>query len=209
MTVREEGNRDSVTRAAQAGRARLLLIFGDGVDAEALIVVTTTYLEMRQRSELRPARMAAAPFGLVQVEIPSPEFSRFLYTVVGAAYGWHDRQGWDDTRWRAYLQRPELETWVAYVSGTPAGYYELDRQAGDDIEIAYFGLLPSFIGKGLGGPLLTAAATRAWDRGAARVWVHTCTLDHPNALANYQSRGFRAYRTEETPASRSAGSQLS
>ena len=140
VTVREEGNRDSVTRAAQAGRARLLLIFGDGVDAEALIVVTTTYLEMRQRSELRPARMAAAPFGLVQVEIPSPEFSRFLYTVVGAAYGWHDRQGWDDTRWRAYLQRPELETWVAYVSGTPAGYYELDRQAGGDIEIAYFGL---------------------------------------------------------------------
>ena len=135
----------------------------------------------------------------MQVEIPSPEFSRFLYTVVGAAYGWHDRQGWDDTRWRAYLQRPELETWVAYVSGTPAGYYELDRQAGGDIEIAYFGLLPSFIGKGLGGPLLTAAPTRAWDRGAARVGVHTCTLDHPNALANYQSRGFRAYRTEETP----------
>ncbi len=98
--------------------------------------------------------------------------------------------------WLAYLDRPDLETWVAYVSGTPAGYFELERQAQGDVELAYFGLLPRFIGKGLGGELLTRAITRAWDMGAERVWVHTCDLDHPQALRNYQARGFRVYRTE-------------
>jgi len=86
----------------------------------------------------------------------------------------------------------------ARSSTTPVGYFELARQGGDDIEIAYLGLLPRFIGQGFGGILLTAAASRAWELGANRVWVHTCTLDHPQALSNYQARGFRVYRIEET-----------
>ena len=80
-----------------------------------------------------------------------------------------------------------------YLRGTPAGYFELDDQDGD-VEIAYFGLLPQFLGKGLGGGFLTAAVEKAWEMGAARVWVHTCSLDHPNALKNYQARGFQIYR---------------
>jgi GNAT superfamily N-acetyltransferase len=96
----------------------------------------------------------------------------------------------------AYLDRPELETWIAYVAGTPAGYFELERQSGGDVELAYFGLLPGFIGEGLGGRLLAAAITRAWEMGARRVWVHTCDLDHPRALTNYRARGFRIFRTE-------------
>jgi len=97
----------------------------------------------------------------------------------------------------AYLDRPELETWVAYVSGSPAGYFELERQAENNVELASFGLMPGFVGMGLGGALLTAAIARAWDMGAARVWVHTCDLDHPHALANYQARGFAVFRTEQ------------
>lgn len=160
-------------------------------------LVTTTYLEMTHRSHLRPAGSGAPRFELVRSEIPCPELNRFLYTAVGTRWWWYSRLAWDYARWLTYLDRPELETWIAYVSGTPAGYFELERQDGDNVELAYFGLLPGFIGRGLGGELLTDAITRAWDMGAARVWVHTCSLDHPRALANYQARGFRIFRTEE------------
>lgn len=159
-------------------------------------LVTTTYLELTSRSQLRPAARAKTTFELVRVEIPCPELNRFLYAAVGARWWWYSRLSWDYARWLAYLDRPELETWVAYVSGSPAGYFELERQD-DSIELAYFGLLPRFVGTGVGGALLTAAITRAWDMGAARVWVHTCDLDHPQALRNYQARGFQVFRTEQ------------
>jgi len=160
-------------------------------------LVTTTYLEMTSRSQLRGAVRAETAMALVRAEIPCPEFNRFLYTAVGARWWWYARLSWTHARWRAYLERPELETWVAYVSGSPAGYFELEAQGEGNVEIAYFGLLPGFVGKGVGGELLTAAITRAWDMGAARVWVHTCDLDHPSALPNYQARGLRAFRVEQ------------
>ena len=158
--------------------------------------VTTTYLEMTDRAQCRPARPASVDFQLLRAEVPCPELNRFLYTAVGADWWWHTRLPWDYSRWLAYLDRPELETWVAYVGGTPAGYFELERQDEENVEIAYFGILPSSIGKGLGGALLAAAISRAWEMGAARVWVHTCTLDHPQALRNYQARGFKVFRTD-------------
>lgn len=161
--------------------------------------VTTTYLEMTQRSQLRPAPQADKHVELIRVEIPCPELNRFLYATVGARWWWYSRLTWDYARWLAYLDRPELETWVAYVKGTPAGYFELEKQEPDDVEIAYFGLLPGFIGQGLGGELLTAAVRRGWQIATRRVWVHTCDLDHPHALRNYEERGFRIYRTETNP----------
>jgi len=160
-------------------------------------VVTTTYLEIRDRSELCASNEPRVPFTLVRVEVPTPELNAFLYVAVGAGWTWRDRLPWDRARWLAYLDRAEVETWVMYVRGSPAGYFELERQ-GDSIEVAYFGLLPAFIGLGLGGTLLTSAIARGFDLGAARVWLHTCTLDHPQALANYLARGLRPYRTEET-----------
>ena len=93
----------------------------------------------------------------------------------------------------------ELKTWVAYVSSNPAGYFELETQPEGSVEITSFGLLPSFIGRGLGGYLLTVAVQKAWHMGAARVWLHTCTLDHPNALQNYCARGFRVCRELTIP----------
>jgi GNAT superfamily N-acetyltransferase len=160
-------------------------------------LVTTTYHEMTSRDELRPARPGALPFQLIRVEIPCPELNRFLYTAVGARWSWYSRLSWDYARWLAYLDSPDLETWVAYASGAPAGYFELEHQHDAAVELAYFGLLPRFIGKGIGGHLLTAAIIRAWEMGAQRVWVHTCTLDHPQALLDYQARGFRIVREEE------------
>ena len=158
-------------------------------------VVTTTYLEITTRTALRAGGRPQRAFSLVRVTPPTPYLNRFLYVAVGGAWQWRDRLDWDPGRWLAYVDRPELETWAAYVRGTLAGYFELERQGGE-VEIAYFGLLPGFTGLGLGGALLTAAIGRAFDTGAARVWVHTCSLDHPQALANYLARGMRPYRTE-------------
>ena len=95
--------------------------------------------------------------------------------------------------WRLHVERLEIEIWVAYVNNEPAGYFELEAQPNGNIKILYFGLMPEFIGKGLGAFLLSATVDRAWKMGASRVWVHTCTLDHPAALGNYQSRGFHIF----------------
>jgi hypothetical protein len=111
-------------------------------------LVTTTFLDMTRRDALRPAWTSPTPFQLVQVEIPRLKLNRFLYTAVGAHWWWYSRLSWDDARWRVYLDRPELETWVAYVSGTPAGSFELERQHDTAVELASFSLLPRFIGKG-------------------------------------------------------------
>ena len=83
------------------------------------------------------------------------------------------------------------------ILATPVGYFELESQSGDQIELAYFGLLPAFIGHGLGSELLAGAIGVAWARGPSRLWVHTCTLDHPRALPTYRSHGFRIFKTEE------------
>ncbi|MDH3640995.1 MAG: GNAT family N-acetyltransferase [Gammaproteobacteria bacterium] len=166
-------------------------------------LVTTHHLELTEPGQLKPAKPSSAAYQLVQAEVPSPELNRFLYASVGADWCWYERLSWPYQRWLDYLNRPEVVTWVAYVQGTPAGYFELESQDGGSEEIAYFGLLPGFIGKGLGGALLTDAINTAWARGARRVWLHTCSLDHPSALDNYQARGFRVFDTvqdyEELP----------
>lgn len=157
--------------------------------------VTTWYLEQTSPGELEPA--PRAPIDVTRAELVSPELNRFLYTAVGGDWHWHDRLTWTYARWLAWLDRPGVETWVAYDRGTPAGYVELDgATAADTVEIAYFGLLPAFTGRGIGGHLLTVGLRRAWEMGPERVFVHTCSLDGPAALTNYQKRGMRLYRTE-------------
>jgi len=157
--------------------------------------VTTWHLEMLAPGQLRPAAAPEPEPRLVRAGISSPPLNRFLYTSVGGAWHWVDRLPWTWQRWMEWLDRPTHQTWVMYVDGTPAGYFELDRQ-GEDVEIAYFGVMPQFIGRKLGGWLLTRTIEQAWGMGARRVWVHTCSLDHPYALANYQARGMTVYREE-------------
>ena len=116
-----------------------------------------------------------------RAEIVCPELSRFLYTAVGGPWFWVDRLPWSYDRWRDYLSQPGFETWLAYVKGTPAGYYELAGEAGGLFELVSFGVLPQFTGQGIGGHLLTHAVQRAWASGATRVWLHTSSFDHPRA----------------------------
>lgn len=158
--------------------------------------VTTYYLEMGSPEEMRPKQGAPEGFLLMKAEIPSAELQRFLYRSVGGNWYWYEKAHWDYQQWLAYAQNPNLHTWVAYLRGTPAGYFQLELQAEGNVEIAYFGLLPQFSGMGLGGYLLTRALEEAWRLGACRVWVRTCSLDSPRALTNYLARGMRLYRTE-------------
>jgi len=158
--------------------------------------ITIYYLEMTQPTQLRPKSINNPRVALRQVTIPLPALNRFFYTEVGRTWHWTDRLVWNDEQWQAWADRPTLETWVLYLSGTPAGYFELEQQAEGNIELAYFGLLSQFVGQGLGGYLLSQACQRAWQWDARRVWLHTCTLDHPSALANYQARGFSIYKTQ-------------
>lgn len=165
--------------------------------------VTTWYLEQTSPADLRTAKPPRLAVDVVRSEVVSPEFSRFLYTAVGGDYQWTDRLSWTYDQWTAYLGRPGLETWVAWHRGTPAGFAELEPQDGGQVEIAYFGLLPFAMGGGAGGHLLAESTARAWDlasrwpqlRPTRRVWLHTCSLDGPAALANYQARGYRVYDT--------------
>ncbi len=156
---------------------------------------TRTYLEMRQPSELLPAPLPSGA-GVHRVETPSPALWRHLYTEVGRAYRWVDRLVWSDEEIEAYLSDPAIQLWVLTIGDETAGYFELRRYPDQAIEIAYFGLLPTFVGRGLGKGLLTAAATEAWRAGATRVWMHTSTLDHPAALPNYLARGFKVFKQE-------------
>jgi GNAT superfamily N-acetyltransferase len=160
------------------------------------VTVTITHLELRSVGELRPKSAPRPDAAVARVPVPTPELNRFFYTAVGGPWYWIDRLRWTYDDWLRYLDRPELETWIVNVSGTPAGYFELERQPGADVEIVYFGLLPTHTGKGLGGWALSEAARRAWEMGAKRVWVHTCDLDHPGALSNYLARGFRPFKVE-------------
>jgi GNAT superfamily N-acetyltransferase len=156
--------------------------------------VTTTYLEILDPGDHTPKRYADPEFRILECTVKQFSYNRFLYHLVGQGWHWTDKRGWTDGDWQRYAEDENLRTWVAYVAGSPAGYYELQRQACDDVEIIYFGLASPFIGKGFGGPLLSHAIQSAWDWGARRVWTHTCSLDHPHALANYQARGMRICR---------------
>lgn len=162
----------------------------------ARVAVTRTFLEMTRPEELRESR-SADPRVQVERALACPaSFFRFLYVEVGRRYHWVDRLPWTDEQLRARLDHPDVSLFVLRVAGSPAGYFELERHDDGAVELAYFGLLPEFLGRGLGRHLLTVAAETAWSMGTPRVWLHTCTLDDPAALPNYEARGFRRWKEE-------------
>ena len=132
-----------------------------------------------------------------QMSDPEVIADRERYAEVGREYRWVDRLPWTDAQIREYLDDPAVTLWLMTVSGAPAGYFELRRDERGATEIVYFGLLPEFTGRGLGRHLLSEAVATAWRAGASRVWLHTCSLDHPAALPNYVARGFEVFREEE------------
>jgi GNAT superfamily N-acetyltransferase len=163
---------------------------------ERHVMGARTYLEMRNPSHLVHAPLPDADWRIDRVLDCPPAFWRFLYTEVGHDHHWVDRLPWSAAEIHDYLADPAITLWLLTAWGAPAGYCEL-RQDGDaGVEIAYFGLLKHFHGRGLGGHFLTEMVRRAWEFNPARVWVHTSTFDHRAALPNYLKRGFRVYKSE-------------
>lgn len=176
--------------------------------SDGKIESVVTSLEMLARPE-GPGR--AAPRGdlvIMRASHPSVAFYRFLYNTVGEPWLWIDRRKLDDAALAAVVQHRDVHVHVLYASGSPAGYAELDGRAWPDVELAYFGIMPELIGQKLGPYLLDWAIRAAWsfapasaeaapgEQGPKRVWVHTCTLDHPGALAMYERAGFVRFKQE-------------
>ncbi len=155
------------------------------------IQTTVTFLEMTEDPHLSPAHPPdIGRFALMKVtNIPIP-FYRFLFDEVGGDYDWISRKLVSDEELAEIVHHDDVEIFVLYRDGAPAGYFELNFKKMPDVEISFIGLTKSNLGNGLGGFLLNAAIRRAWERGPSRVHLQTCTLDHPRALVTYQKFGF-------------------
>ena len=158
--------------------------------------VVITYLELAEPDEVRPPSRPVPP-GFSARVVHDPGVNREMYRRVGGDYQWLDRLAWSDDRWASYAAR--VETHLFELDGRTAGYYELELDSAESAKIALFGLLGEFHGIGLGGHALTAALNRAREL-RPRVWLTTCTLDGPYALANYEARGMHPFRTATLPA---------
>ncbi|MBB77250.1 MAG: GNAT family N-acetyltransferase [Planctomycetaceae bacterium] len=156
------------------------------------IQTKTTYLQMLHRPE---GQLANPPESVRIHEIlaPSVSFYQALYRCVGSQLHWYDRLVMPASELRRLLADPGVNLFTLQVEGVTAGYCELDCRNPDEIELAYFGLFPQFLGRGLGKFFLRWTVRESWTHRPQRVWLHTCDLDHPAALPNYIKAGFQVY----------------
>jgi GNAT superfamily N-acetyltransferase len=159
------------------------------------MTLTVFYLEML----VPPHRLVTPPregLAVVHARKPTLAYYRFLYDTVGRDYAWRRCQKLSDIELAAVVHDPRVEVHVLMADGVPAGFAELDRRTSGEIELTQFGLMPEFIGQGLGRYFLQWAVDRAWSYRPRRLWLHTCTNDHPAALPNYRKAGFVLYKEE-------------
>lgn len=168
-------------------------------------MTSVTFLQQTSADQLRPA--PPADVTLSRVFPAEPEFNSRMYRDVGGDWNWNDRLSWSDGRWSAYASDPAISTFRAHHGAEVAGFAELRMSPASDqgdaatrdsahveIELVYFGLLPQFAGRGLGGLFLSEICRIAWTvPGVRRVWLHTCDDDSPAAIPNYLARGFVEY----------------
>ena len=165
-------------------------------DPPKRIPTVVTFLEMTAKSPTI-APMPKGKVAILRAEHPPVHFYRYLYDTIGRDYYWVDRKKVDDAALAAILQEPKVEVYVMHVDGCPAGMAELDFRSADVGNLAYFGLMPEYIGRGLGFFFLRQAIEIAWSRPISKFLVNTCTLDHPRALPLYQRAGFAPYSRED------------
>ena len=159
--------------------------------------VERTYLEIRSISELVSKNKPFNNLFLEKVNPPDFQLNKFFYKEIGKKHSWTDRLIWNDKTWMNYLENLSVNTYILKHNKDLIGYFEqiFDKDK-LDCEIAYFGILEEYIGKQLGGYLLSEAIKTSFDIGSKRIWVHTCSFDHKNALKNYISRGMKIFRNE-------------
>lgn len=157
------------------------------------LAAVVTYLEMR-----RPQPAAASPaesaFVIRKLTKPDIDWYRALYREIGEPWLWFSRLRMSDDELRAIIHNPSVDVFALSHEGTDGGLLEFDRRQASDIEIAFFGVVPRLLGKRAGRALLQHCLPLAWAHQPQRIWLHTCTLDHPGALAFYRKAGFIPYR---------------
>ena len=160
--------------------------------------IERNYLEINSISDLNDSNIS--PDGY-KIEIINPvdfQINKFFYKNVGKKHNWIDRLAWTEEQWIKYASDTKVKTYVLKINNDLAGYFELifhiDKK---EVEIAYLGLLEEYQNKKLGSYLLSEAIKKSFENKVNRVWVHTCSLDHKNALSNYIARGMKIFKSEK------------
>ena len=159
--------------------------------------IVRNYLEIKSLNQLSEIKKPSGNYSLKQVFPNDFQLNKFFYKQIGKNYQWVDRLIWTDKNWIEYVSSPNLFTFVLKNNDDIAGFFELMYHKDKlETEIAYFGLLKEYFGKKLGGYMLSEVIKKSFSYNVKRVWAHTCSLDHKNALKNYLSRGMKIYNTE-------------
>ena len=159
--------------------------------------IIRNYLEIKSLNQLSEIKKSGDNYSLNQAIPNDFQLNKFFYKQIGKNYQWVDRLIWTDKNWIEYVSSPNLFTFVLKNNEDIAGFFELMYHKDKlETEIAYFGLLKEYFGKKLGGYMLSEAIKKSFSYNVKRVWAHTCSLDHKNALKNYLSRGMKIYNTE-------------
>ena len=161
-----------------------------------MINVERNFLEIRDVKNLKINPTKKIKF-LVKKINPDFQLNKFFYKQVGKKHRWLDRLNWSDEKWINYISNKNLDTYIISDSENLVGFFELlNNPHLSETEITYFGLLEEYIGRGIGGYALSVAIRKSFEKDIKRVWLHTCTLDHPNALKNYIARGMTVFKKE-------------
>ena len=162
-----------------------------------MIEIKRFYLQIRSLEELNKYKK---PSKNLKIEESSNNFqlNKFFYREIGKKHRWVDRLSWSNDTWINYLSNKNLYTCVLKKNDDLVGYYEkIYYEESNEFEIAYFGIMEEYIGKGYGGFLLSEALESCLKEKVRRIWVHTCSLDHENAIKNYLARGMKLYKEEK------------
>ena len=163
-----------------------------------MIEISRQYLEIKNLENLKDSSYSGNECKIDQIKKPDFQLNKFLYKEIGKDHRWIDRLSWSDKLWLHYLNDKNVDTYILKVKNEVAGYFEkIFHPETNDVEIAYFGVLKDFREKNYGGYLLTNAIKISFQKNIKRVWVHTCSLDHKNALRNYLARGMKIFKEEK------------
>lgn len=161
------------------------------------ILLTTWYLEIFNIPASPPKTISINGFHIERIEKPPVHFYRYLYDTIGSPWTWWERKLQSDEQLLLEIHNPKVELYVPYIQFLPMGMVELDFREFPQVQLAYFGIFPEYYNKKIGGYLLDWSIRFVFSKGAERYWLHTCSLDSPNALPAYQKAGFKLYKTVE------------
>ena len=162
------------------------------------INVDRRFLEINSKEDLKRSKSPGSNFKISEVNPPDFHLNKFFYKQIGRKHRWIDRLTWADKKWVEYVENPRTKTFILKDNSNLVGYYETIRDLDHNhSEIAYFGILEEYFGKKCGAYLLSEAINTLFDEGISRVWLHTCSLDHENAIKNYLARGMQIFRSEK------------